>query len=129
SPIWLAPLVFVRVAGAPLRRIAMESGNSQEKVLLAETLRPLALPKDSSISALDAGRAMALLQEEPGQPRQSDFGFVSQPLTYPAPLLPADYPKTIFTRIVRGADGKRIDMRSEERRVGKECRSRWSPYH
>ena len=23
----------------------------------------------------------------------------------------------------------RIDVRSEERRVGKECRSRWSPYH
>src|SRR3712207_9431579 len=26
-----------------------------------------------------------------------------------------------------GADG--IVVRSEERRVGKECRSRWSPYH
>ena len=27
--------------------------------------------------------------------------------------------------------GKRqiLDDRSEERRVGKECRSRWSPYH
>ena len=25
--------------------------------------------------------------------------------------------------------GMRIDYRSEERRVGKECRSRWSPYH
>src|SRR3712207_4201714 len=25
--------------------------------------------------------------------------------------------------------GLRVDMRSEERRVGKECRSRWSPYH
>ena len=24
---------------------------------------------------------------------------------------------------------KLIDGRSEERRVGKECRSRWSPYH
>ena len=24
---------------------------------------------------------------------------------------------------------KTIVMRSEERRVGKECRSRWSPYH
>ena len=24
---------------------------------------------------------------------------------------------------------KEIDNRSEERRVGKECRSRWSPYH
>src|SRR2546422_1821353 len=23
----------------------------------------------------------------------------------------------------------RVNMRSEERRVGKECRSRWSPYH
>ena len=23
----------------------------------------------------------------------------------------------------------RFDNRSEERRVGKECRSRWSPYH
>src|SRR3712207_8823647 len=28
-------------------------------------------------------------------------------------------------KIVRGA----LAMRSEERRVGKECRSRWSPYH
>ena len=25
--------------------------------------------------------------------------------------------------------GQRIKWRSEERRVGKECRSRWSPYH
>ena len=26
-------------------------------------------------------------------------------------------------------NGNRIQIRSEERRVGKECRSRWSPYH
>ena len=25
--------------------------------------------------------------------------------------------------------GKGKQLRSEERRVGKECRSRWSPYH
>src|SRR5258705_4734571 len=25
--------------------------------------------------------------------------------------------------------GERLLVRSEERRVGKECRSRWSPYH
>src|SRR3712207_9003854 len=24
---------------------------------------------------------------------------------------------------------REVDVRSEERRVGKECRSRWSPYH
>src|SRR2546430_17729432 len=28
-----------------------------------------------------------------------------------------------------GHAGIEIDGRSEERRVGKECRSRWSPYH
>ena len=26
-------------------------------------------------------------------------------------------------------DGLDLSARSEERRVGKECRSRWSPYH
>ena len=26
-------------------------------------------------------------------------------------------------------EGERVYDRSEERRVGKECRSRWSPYH
>ena len=26
-------------------------------------------------------------------------------------------------------EGKAVKKRSEERRVGKECRSRWSPYH
>src|SRR6266511_1044696 len=32
---------------------------------------------------------------------------------------------------MRLLDGQRMDfvLRSEERRVGKECRSRWSPYH
>ena len=29
----------------------------------------------------------------------------------------------------RGGYITKIDKRSEERRVGKECRSRWSPYH
>ena len=29
----------------------------------------------------------------------------------------------------KGADKDRVSVRSEERRVGKECRSRWSPYH
>src|SRR5258707_11530838 len=30
-----------------------------------------------------------------------------------------------FTQLIAGSDA----LRSEERRVGKECRSRWSPYH
>src|SRR5438876_778337 len=31
--------------------------------------------------------------------------------------------------LVGGGVGEEQDTRSEERRVGKECRSRWSPYH
>src|SRR2546427_9084995 len=36
-----------------------------------------------------------------------------------------------FIRVYSGklASGERVLNRSEERRVGKECRSRWSPYH
>src|SRR5260370_39450709 len=30
---------------------------------------------------------------------------------------------------LNGLIGRRTGARSEERRVGKECRSRWSPYH
>src|SRR3712207_8697275 len=33
------------------------------------------------------------------------------------------------TRTVRDAIELSAHIRSEERRVGKECRSRWSPYH
>ena len=40
--------------------------------------------------------------------------------TMPEPLMEADLKNRIFNS---------IGNRSEERRVGKECRSRWSPYH
>ena len=34
-----------------------------------------------------------------------------------------------FGRVAVEAQSMKKPMRSEERRVGKECRSRWSPYH
>ena len=44
--------------------------------------------------------------------------------------------KTVYRLVGRGVLPEkrigrniRVDDRSEERRVGKECRSRWSPYH
>src|SRR2546425_10679221 len=39
--------------------------------------------------------------------------------------------KGIGHTVVEGAkfSGEKLKERSEERRVGKECRSRWSPYH
>ena len=38
--------------------------------------------------------------------------------------------KSFFTKnLPKCRDFDVYHMRSEERRVGKECRSRWSPYH
>ena len=31
--------------------------------------------------------------------------------------------------VIEQIENKEKELRSEERRVGKECRSRWSPYH
>ena len=36
---------------------------------------------------------------------------------------------SIVNGTLNGQDGSVTSLRSEERRVGKECRSRWSPYH
>ena len=38
-----------------------------------------------------------------------------------------DLPEAVAQAIAKSYEGATI--RSEERRVGKECRSRWSPYH
>ena len=35
----------------------------------------------------------------------------------------------VFMQMTCAADSYMRVLRSEERRVGKECRSRWSPYH
>src|SRR2546425_1268044 len=54
----------------------------------------------------------------------------TMPLTSPAELLPVGWTAD-RTIAVSGAVARalRRRLRSEERRVGKECRSRWSPYH
>src|SRR2546429_7011940 len=42
----------------------------------------------------------------------------------------AEFDRTnLYSALGAGANGMLLWCRSEERRVGKECRSRWSPYH
>src|SRR5215510_6295742 len=43
--------------------------------------------------------------------------------------LAADYHRACGAPLVITSATRPISRRSEERRVGKECRSRWSPYH
>ena len=44
-------------------------------------------------------------------------------------LLLSEKRKEEFSRILNRLLAVNFICRSEERRVGKECRSRWSPYH
>ena len=44
------------------------------------------------------------------------------------PITAGDY-KLSLNAMKDGREYKELVLRSEERRVGKECRSRWSPYH
>src|SRR2546425_2906174 len=52
--------------------------------------------------------------------------------TYARPEISMPMPpdtSLVVERPTSMADFARPEVRSEERRVGKECRSRWSPYH
>ena len=55
----------------------------------------------------------------------------SQNMVYDAAREKAEQAKALFEQVQNQRAGfqKRYAHRSEERRVGKECRSRWSPYH
>ena len=46
-----------------------------------------------------------------------------------ADLSANDLPEDDHPESSRPENPLTVDKRSEERRVGKECRSRWSPYH
>ena len=45
------------------------------------------------------------------------------------PNFKPDAPEAERIQAELDAEKERKEARSEERRVGKECRSRWSPYH
>src|SRR5688572_31520357 len=46
------------------------------------------------------------------------------------PIVAVDFDASGIVSVLGGEPMKMFDLpRSEERRVGKECRSRWSPYH
>ena len=53
------------------------------------------------------------------------------PITLGSVDVPSDglSPTGVAERLAEVLGDVEIDRRSEERRVGKECRSRWSPYH
>src|SRR6266550_7823865 len=98
--------------GAAVRAVAL----GDDGVLAG--LKPGGIYADMSTIAPDVSRAVAAEFAKAGR------------LMLDAPI--SGSPVTVTAgnaSIMVGGDAAAFERRSEERRVGKECRSRWSPYH
>jgi len=82
---------------------------------------------------LDAGHRVKVLVRSPekiaGVPWFDDVEVVKSSLDDPAALEKALQGVDVLYYLVHSMAAGSGFERSEERRVGKECRSRWSPYH
>jgi len=102
------------------------------------------LQKDQGISVIELilaeyDEGLIVFNNVSEQSSSFNFVFSSTPdavvLTVdPAPAISSEDPTTTFNTDNVNAFGisftsASLYIRSEERRVGKECRSRWSPYH
>ena len=63
----------------------------------------------------------------PGNPFSKSKSLACESARLCASWLLAEYDRLVAN--LKAGDSATADTRSEERRVGKECRSRWSPYH
>src|SRR5256886_15666616 len=77
--------------------------------------------RDYQLSRAEVTRLLARLRETPLDARRQIPGLNPQR----ADIIVAGV--AVIARLTRWLGSQRV--RSEERRVGKECRSRWSPYH
>src|SRR3712207_3136976 len=100
-------------ASSPDQPVGELSGGNQQKVLLARwlCLNPKVLILDEPTRGIDVG-AKAEIQHLIDELAEQGIGVIMV--------------SSELEEVVEGSD--RV-VRSEERRVGKECRSRWSPYH
>src|SRR2546427_2137545 len=73
-----------------------------------------------------------VLFRRPAEDQVSDSGIQDQRFEHARPPLVAGFLASrtaLAHRVLAAGKADRRQARSEERRVGKECRSRWSPYH
>src|ERR1041385_5766885 len=90
-----------------------------------------------SLSSTSTGRVTACVRVEAGLvPRVAILFLLASLADGASPVSTRAHPNYFFSFFSAGASAASPSvsclpflMRSEERRVGKECRSRWSPYH
>ena len=86
---------------------------------------------DVCSSDLPLGNSVKISAKHPGFYRQTETLIASQGALLNADASPCPTAKFGLTGHIERMSGltSLVLTRSEERRVGKECRSRWSPYH
>ena len=107
---------------------AMPLAAQQDRVTIPNQVHPKAQPQFDR-GAVDAAFPMSDLSLvlAPSGEQQADLESFLQTVQDPAS---PDYQKWLTPQQFADRFGpSQSDYRSEERRVGKECRSRWSPYH
>ena len=124
-------------AGRPyLARAAEEHGGPHMPWFWQGDLQGGGVLNDMMCHSLEVGR---YLLTAPGAPRSS-----IRPVKVSAQIASLKWSRPEYVKLLRGTMTDKVDYakqpaedfarasvtyRSEERRVGKECRSRWSPYH
>ena len=126
------------IFGSSDERFHIRGGNQQLPLAMAKHLAGLGIPVQTarSLAAIrqsaDGAYRLSFESEASSKEVVADLVVLTLPF---AVLRKIDYhgagfdalKHTAIHELGRGHNGKL--QRSEERRVGKECRSRWSPYH
>ena len=109
----------------PDDRVALVGRNGNGKTTLARLLAGQLAPESGGIVASGKLRVGYFAQHQ-----IEELIADETPLQHMQSLLLSASPGEVRGQLGRfGFSGDKVNVRSEERRVGKECRSRWSPYH
>ena len=103
-----------------LIKFVAKSGASEVKLEMEDVKITIKTNPDESGKEQVFVQQLPVAQQLPQLPLQQQV---------PVQQLPTTKPADNKTATPADDDSKYITTRSEERRVGKECRSRWSPYH
>ena len=89
------------------------------------------VPMNYFLHGVDAAREAQNAQAPGGVGGQQADNGIAGEVQAPQPGPAAKMAQQLDVLLVKAAKAstQSLDGRSEERRVGKECRSRWSPYH
>ena len=106
---------------------------SQIETLLFLSGEPISLKSLAKIFGKDSGAIKSLIDELITEYEKRGIIITESLNEYQFTINPQNFEIAQEIGCTRGREfplpHRRQDDRSEERRVGKECRSRWSPYH